>query len=117
MSPSPFDEALSRDFLTECDPTCPPRSPAKKKWSFSNSFTSSPSSSTAGLTVFDDDDEEEESFLSKNESNAMLIETIEFESALVQERYNHVKEINESLMQMNVIQKGETEDFARHEFS
>jgi hypothetical protein len=103
MSPSPFDEALSRDFLTECNPACSPRSPAKKKWSFSNSCTSS-SSATLGLT---DDDDEEESFQSKNEGNFMLIETIEFESALIQERYNYVKEISDSLMQMNVIQKGE----------
>lgn len=107
MYPSSFDEALSLDFLTECNPGSSPRSPQKTKWSFNPSLTSL-STSSSTTTSFPSD--EEDFFQSRSEANVMLIETIDFESALLQERCNYVKEINDSLMQMSIIQKGKSWD-------
>jgi hypothetical protein len=102
MNPSPFDEALSRDFLNESYPSTPRgggSSPAKNKWFYTSFGLSSSSSTTLPLS-----DDEEDSLQSSD--GAIQIETVEFEAAVLQERYESITEINQSLQQIHLIQQG-----------
>ena len=103
MHPSPFDEALSRDFLKESFPSTSrgdAASPARNKWFYTSFGLSSSSSTTLPLS-----DDEEDSFQS---SDGMQVETVEFETAILQERHESITEINESLKQIHLIQQGKS---------
>lgn len=102
MHPSPFDEALSRDFLNESYPSTPRgggSSPVKNKWFYTSFGLSSSSSTTLPLS-----DDEEDSLQSSD--GAIQIETVEFEAAVLQERHESITEINQSLQQIHLIQQG-----------
>lgn len=99
MSQSPFDEALSRDFVADSTPSWSRRSPPTKKCASVDFSLSLHSASTLELT-----DDEDESLQSGE--GILLMETIEFESAMLQERHTSFMEINDSLKHLHIIQKG-----------
>ena len=99
MQSSAFDEALCSPFLQE--------KTHKKKWSFTS--TSSTESTTSIQSIIDhDEDLEGQFFESLKLSDAMLdMETVVFDDALISERHGEIKDINESMKQLNTISKGE----------
>lgn len=94
---SPFDDALSQSFEFRLE------HPQKKKWSFSTTATSSSSMSEALLSAEETIDYEEQA---PQEQLFLELETIDLETGMLNERRESINEINQSMKQLNSIQKG-----------